>query len=534
MQKFIPICALILGASPLFGQSNATSQLMTYGDVIGDSFRVEVSGITPNVTTFVVPSFNATGSNYLIGLSGDPNDHLAVDLGLAQNGTYFTAQSSAAGTVSLTLGVPNNPALVDARVHIQAFTRPAGSGADMFDDFSNLRTVTVNLHGRWQETDAISMPSALMASCPLSFGPEGDPMVIFSCGGGPVLLTDTSNPYPSIDRCWTYDIRSEQHTMLGGVMNDSRAFHTATRLQDGRVFVTGGIQGPRGSGNSHYTEVLNSAEIYDPATDTWTAVASMQKHRAGGTASLLPDGRVLVAGGTSGNGQNQLSDVTDILGTATRLTEIFDPATGTWSSGPDLQEPKAGAVATTLQDGRIMIAGGITHTYIFGIPIPAFSNTACFYNPSAGAFDPKKTMVTKRALFAMTLLHDGRVLLAGGGGGDILNIGPIRQCEVFDPNSNSFNSVDPLSTSSCFAGCVTLKDGRALVVGGATGNIDDPIPIADCWIFEPSNNTMTSVASLNVEHGGGAVFLMEDGTVYVGGGESGAGISVDTSESWSP
>ena len=534
MSKFHLFAAGLLVVSPLSAQSNATSELMTYGDVVGDSFRVEVSGLTPGVTTFVIPSFNTSGSNYLVGLSGDPNDHLTVGLQLAQNGTYFTTQSSAAGTATLSLAVPNNSALVDREVYIQAFTRPGGSGADMFDDFSHIRLVTVNLHNRWQATDSMPLPSALMGSCVLEVGAEGDAMVVFSCGGGPAVLVNTSTPYPTQDRCWTYDARTEQHTLLGGVMNDSRAFHTATRLQDGRVLISGGIQGPRGSGNSHYTDVLDSVEIYDPNADVWQLATPMQTPRAGATATLLADGRVLIAGGTKGNGQNQLGDVNDLLGTAVRTTEIYNPATDVWVSGPNLQEPKAGASSTTLQDGRVMIAGGLTHTYIFGIAIPAFSDTACFYNQATGGFDPKKTMITKRALFAMTLLNDGSVLLAGGGGGDIFNIGPIKQCEVFVPASSSFSSVDNLTTSSAFASCVSLKDGRALVVGGATGSIDDPLPIADCWVFEPSSGSMTSVSSLSVEHAGGAVFLMEDGTVYVGGGESGAGISVDASESWSP
>ena len=71
------------------------------------------------------------------------------------------------------------------------------------------------------------------------------------------------------------------------------------------------------------------------------------------------------------------------------------------------------------------------------------------------------------------------------------------------------------------------------MVGGATGSIDDPLPISDCWVFDPSTGSMTSISPLAVEHAGGAVFLMEDGTVYAGGGESGGGVSVDSSESWS-
>ena len=114
-------------------------------------------------------------------------------------------------------------------------------------------------------------------------------------------------------------------------MSVGRAVHTATRLQDGRVLVTGG-QGK-----------IDSAEIYDPAADTWSSVGVMSETRTDHTASLLPDGRVLVTGG---------------LGRVFS-TEIFDPVSGTWSPGPEMSEPRYFHSSTVLADDRVLVAGGL-------------------------------------------------------------------------------------------------------------------------------------------------------------------------------
>lgn len=531
----LPTAGLLALLGPaVLAQSNASAYLITYGDVIQGNGTAVLSGLTPNVPAYLVPSLTDQGSNYLVGLSGDPNDWLSVGIDLAAQGTYFQGTSNAQGRFSVSFRIQATTALLDRRVYWQGFTRPGSSGANMFQDFTNLRVMSLNTANRWQApwTD-MPQAAASVAFVATEAGDNGRPIELLICGGGPALVTNSSTPYYTTDKAWTYDVLRERHNLLPGRMNVSRAFHNAIRLADGRVLVAGGVTFGGLSGSSYYTEVLNSAEIYDPATGAWTLVPPMGDYRAGATANLLPDGRVLVAGGTEGNAQHRLFDVNDLLTTSLKSTEIYNPATNAWSWGPNMPEPKAGAGSAVLADGRVFIAGGITWVSIIGIRFPDFSDNASIYNPATNSFTTA-TMRNKRAMFGVTRLNDGRVVCAGGAGGDIFNVGPIRQMEIYAPAANQFTSLPNLPYDAAFPVAVTLADGRAMIVGGATGTLDDPVPIALCSIYDPIGGSVNQVAALAVAHAGGAVATLEDATVYCGGGESNNGSATLEAETYSP
>jgi len=507
---------------------------MTYGDVLGQAASAELTGLTANAPVLLIPSFQDTGSSFLVGLTGDVNDQLAVGVELAAGGNIFRGTSNGAGEFSFNFTIPNNPAILDTSVYWQGWTEPGTSGSSRYQDFSNLRTMSLNQADRWQATaNAVPLASSNLAWSSSEQGTQGA-LRLFVCGGGPALLTDTATPYPTIDQAWSVDTRTGRHELLAGTMNDSRAFHNVVTLQDRRVLAIGGIQGPYGSGSNFFTKVLRTAEIYDPVAGSWTATPNMASFRAGATAVLLPDGRVLVAGGTEGNGAHEVADVVDLLGTALKSTEIYDPVSNSWSAGPNMTEPKAGAMAVTLADGRWLVAGGITHISIFGIPIPDFSDNMQIYNPTTNSWANTANMRSKRALGGLTLLQNGKVFFAGGAGGDIFNIGPIPDTEIYNPTSGTTSRKADLSVASAFNTVVTLPDGRALIVGGAKGDLTDPIPIANCWTYDNPNNILVSVGSLPEAHGGGVVHLLEDGTVYCGGGESNSGSATVLARSYSP
>lgn len=529
MARILPLMACALFAGPALAQSNAEADLYAIGDLLGGPLQVEVEGAVPNAITYLLPSLDLAGSNYLVGLSGDPNDFLTVGIGLAQGGTLFTERADATGKASFALAVPSIPTLLDQKIYFQAFSV---TGATTFEKFSNTATISVNQANRWQSLDDSPVPVANLAFLVDDFAADGSARSAFLCGGGPFLLTDELTPYPTENRAWRYDAVKEEFTVLGGVMQDSRAFHNAVQLQDGRVLVCGGVQGPYGTGPYH-TVILDTVEIYDPATDSWSLAAPLSIPRAGSTANLLPDGRVLVAGGTKGDGQNRLFSVDDLLTTSLRTTEIYDPVSDSWSAGPNMSEPKAGAVSVTLNNGEVMIAGGVTFQTIFGIPIPDFSEKVVFYDPAGNSFRTR-SMREKRALFGMTKLQDGRVLIAGGGGGDIFNIGPIKKTEIYDPVADSFTNLALLDTAVAFSGCVALPDGRAVIVGGASGDLDDPIPVNDVWVFDPNGDTITAITKMNATHGGQATLMTINGNIAVISGESNSGTAEAVSESLTP
>jgi uncharacterized delta-60 repeat protein len=121
----------------------------------------------------------------------------------------------------------------------------------------------------------------------------------------------------------------------------ARHYHTATLLLNGKVLVTGGS-----NANNNY---LGTSELYDPSTGAWTATGSLAAPRELHTATLLPDGRVLVAGGNDdANGQ----------GVFLSSVEIYNPATGTWTAGPSMGTAREGHSATLMPDGRVLVCAG--------------------------------------------------------------------------------------------------------------------------------------------------------------------------------
>ncbi|WP_224364705.1 Kelch repeat-containing protein [Hyalangium versicolor] len=219
-------------------------------------------------------------------------------------------------------------------------------------------------------------------------------------------------------------------------MSTSRYHHTATLLPNGKVLVTGGSTGEYG-GN-----VLASAEIYDPATGTWTAAAGLGSPRTQHTATLLGSGKVLIAGGDSGTGALTSAEIYDSstgawtavgsLGTpryrhtATLLNngqvlvaggaadgepstraELFDPATQTWSSTSPLHSPRHNHTATLLANGRVLVTGGFDD-------FTGIQASAELYDPARGVWDSMPTMAVGRYQHTATLLNNGRVLVSGG------------------------------------------------------------------------------------------------------------------------
>ena len=157
---------------------------------------------------------------------------------------------------------------------------------------------------------------------------------------------------------------------------------TATLLPDGRVLVAGGYNG---------TTPVASAELYDPATGLWTLTGSLAIIRYGHTATLLPNGKVLVTGGFENPS-----------------AELYDPATGTWSATGSPAAKRAFATATLLPNGKALVAGGFSGS--------GYVESAELYDPATGLWTLTGSLATARELHTATLLPNGTVLVAGGFG----------------------------------------------------------------------------------------------------------------------
>jgi hypothetical protein len=199
-----------------------------------------------------------------------------------------------------------------------------------------------------------------------------------------------------------------------GSMTEARGYHSATRLADGRVLVAGGNPGAW----SYTGLMLHTAEIYDPKTGTFTATGSMVQNRAWQTATLLVDGRVLIAGGTTGSGDLDAA-------------EVYDPTTRTFSQTGPMVDARIYHTATLLNDGRVLlVGGGSDYTNL------NFLRSAELFDPATGTFGATGSMAEARTYHAATVLTDGRVLVTGGYGVQA----PLASAEIYDPTSGTFTS----------------------------------------------------------------------------------------------
>ena len=222
----------------------------------------------------------------------------------------------------------------------------------------------------------------------------------------------------------------------GPELEVERAAHTATLLADGRVLVAGGIR----TGEA----ALSSAEVYDPQTHDFVRTGSMTSPRVSHTATLLRNGRVLIVGGWD--------DVRQL-----RTAELYDPATGRFTRTGSPTQIRAAHTATLLRDGRVLVAGG------GGLNSGASLRSADLYDPTTGLFSRTGTMRAPRVGHTATRLGDGRVLLAGGNA----NGRVLRSAEIYDPRSGRFALTGSLGIRRHKHAATFLRNGRVLVLGGS-------------------------------------------------------------------
>jgi RTX calcium-binding nonapeptide repeat (4 copies)/Galactose oxidase, central domain/Kelch motif len=301
-----------------------------------------------------------------------------------------------------------------------------------------------------------------------------------------------------------------------GSMSVPRGGAVAAPLPDGRVLVAGGVYFPAGRFPPPATSIhyLSSAEVFDPATNAFRSagIGSMSVPRAGAAAAPLPDGRVLVAGGND-PGVGELSSA-----------EVFDPATNTFSSAGigSMSVPRAGAAAAPLPDGRVLVAGGIYSDGSGQASGTSYLSSAEVFDPTTNTFSSAGigSMTVPRGGAAAAPLPDGRVLVAGGAyfrNGPKFGPFPLSSAEVFNPATNSFSSagIGSMTVPRGAAASAPLPDGRVLVAGGG-----HDVPTS-AEIFDPASKAFSSaVGSMTVPRSSAAAAPLPDGRVLLAGGEN--------------
>jgi N-acetylneuraminic acid mutarotase len=275
----------------------------------------------------------------------------------------------------------------------------------------------------------------------------------------------------------------------GGPLGNARQNHTATLLGSGKVLVAGGS-----IGNSSQSFSLSSAELYDPAIATWTVTSSLNKSRCHHTASLLPNGKVLVAGGADFTNSNNLASA-----------ELYDPATGAWTPANSLIVGVSYHTATLLPNGKVLVVG--TGNYI--------QPGEQLYDPAIGTWTLASMLTTARNSHTATLLPNGKVLVAGGRGFAGPGGNALSSAEVYDPTTGTWTPTASLLNARYSHTATLLPNGKVLVSGGYDATHIDP---AGTELYDPTNGTWVATGMMNNAFGASlTATLLPNGKVLAGG-----------------
>jgi hypothetical protein len=372
------------------------------------------------------------------------------------------------------LGVPSSGASYSEVVWTAPQCTPVGGVAAITVTVSNVRgrsvshtfNVTVQgstncpppTTGQWAPTGSMLIPRYGHSATLL---PDGRVLVLGGADAASIGLASAELYVPDTGS-W----------LPAGNMSVPREQHTVTLLPDGRVLVIGGSTG--GPYNAFPT---TSVDTFHPATGTWTAVAPMIYPRLAHTATLLPDGRVLVIGGSSQQG-------------VSNIPEVYDPATNTWMPLNPMAAPsRLGHQAVLLPSGRVLVVGGGHGAELYdvardlwspatGVSSPNWAYAylqpsgrvlltqgrgVALYDPALNTETPVGEMIYERSYFAQTMLASGRLLLTGG------SQPTSALTEIFDPVTRASSRVLPMPTTRYFHTATLLRSGRVLIAGGHDG-----------------------------------------------------------------
>lgn len=274
-----------------------------------------------------------------------------------------------------------------------------------------------------------------------------------------------------------------------GAMALARYEHTATLLPNGKLLVADGV----GYSNNSTVE-LASAELYDPVSGLWSATGTPNQMRHGHTATLLSNGMVLIAGGY---------DATSALDSA----ELYDPDTQTWTNTGTLNFPRGHQAAALLPNGKVLVAGGSSTNCL---------SSAEVYDPVSGTWAVTSAMSVARSGMPATLLPDGTVLFAGGATNIDFSAAEVSSAEIYSYSTGTWQLVGSMSVARWGAMATLLTTGNVLVAGGSDGNY-----LASAELYNPLTKVWTTAGLMSVAREGGTATLLNDWRVLFAGGTDG-------------
>jgi hypothetical protein len=273
-------------------------------------------------------------------------------------------------------------------------------------------------------------------------------------------------------------------------MSLARSGHTATLLPSGEVLIAGGM-----NGNDNY---FADCEVYSPVTNRFAPAATMSAKRIGHTATLLANGSVLIAGGYNGN----------YLTSA----ELYDPATRKFTPTGQLTVPRSEHTAVLLNNGKVLLAGGVGTDY-------SFLASAELYDPATGRFTPTGNLTTPREGHTATLLRNGKVLVTGGHKDRREAMTVYASAEVYDTAKGVFTATGKLTIPRHKHAASLLPDGSVLIVGGSDKR-DYQGKYDSAELYDPASGAFKAIGRMQQARYKiiNAIASLKDGRVLIAGG----------------
>ena len=325
-----------------------------------------------------------------------------------------------------------------------------------------------------------------------------DNKVLVAYGSNSSSYTDVTG-YVGLSSIEVYDAGSGTFTEIVGEDGGGIYGHTATLLPNEEVLLAGGFVNSVWD-YSGISGSYNGATLYDSATGVFSGTGNMTANRGEHTATLLANGKVLIAGGAD----------QDPTGTGQASAELYDPSTATFTQTGSMAVARFLHTATLLQNGKVLIVGGaLTST--------SDPDTAAeVYDPATGIFTMTGTMTTAREQHTATLLADGRVLIVGGT--TSTGTDPTATAEVYDPSTRSFSVTGSMAEARTYHTATLLPSGKVLVAGGGDEN-------STAEVYDPATGSFSITGGMEIGRSGHTATLLPNGSVLVAGGGVFAGLA---------
>ncbi|MBL8756091.1 MAG: hypothetical protein JNK15_22550 [Planctomycetes bacterium] len=499
------VLATLLGAAPVAAQ-NLTL------DVVGGSapatWTLDANSGQPFEIVAIVPSATA-GPTPCWWF--DPNDARSLDIGIDMLSLAWVGLSDLSGHFVQPVPFPAAPALQDLPLFFQSVT--FAFTTTLLDRIGNNDVVRVGNAGAFRDRFVFSQYDRAFASVL----PRADRKWLLVGGARGQLLAQQAWSTSEI-----YDPITDSFS-AGPALTTPRSMHSATKLPNGTWLFAGGVNATN--------DPQASCEIYDPIADTFTAVTPMGTPRMGHTATLLANGKVLVTGGIQAMPvvPTQLEPVHQTVATS----ELYDPVANTWTAGPNLTTPRAGHMALTRPDGKVLLAGGISWDNVIIIGwLPAVRRSTDIYDPTANTVVAGPQMATARSMIDPVDLGGDRWLFAGGISAlTLANAGtPTATAEIYNAATNTWTTVGSMATARGNHKAFARGNGQFLLCGGANGTILSPTALSSTEVFSTATNTFSAGPSMNTARAGAAMFHTPQGQVQLFGGGTTGGVITNSTE----